>query len=182
MGDHTDDLARTDAQERIWVDFAESPSGALIGSVYATDLGDIPYILATPTALAASPEVQALLAAEKARADAAEALVAGLRAGLLSVCEYEPDERDNPLVVIMRMARLARAALGGWMPPDGSVMVPIPIRLAKEFRDRVADEMAAWPDDTAYQDDLRAFASALDAALLPPAPEGEAQREEARKG
>lgn len=116
----TDDLARTDTPERIWVDFAESPSGALIGSVYATDLGDIPYILATPTALAASPEVQALLAAEKARADAADALAKGLRAGLLSVCEYEPDERDNPLVVIMRMARLARAALAQQPPTPGA--------------------------------------------------------------
>lgn len=114
------DLARTDAPERIWVDFAESPSGALIGSVYATDLGDIPYILATPTALAASPEVQALLAAEKARADAADALAKGLRVGLLSVCEYEPDERDNPLVVIMRMAGLARAALAQQPPTPGA--------------------------------------------------------------
>lgn len=126
------------------------------------------HIVAAEAQLA---EAQKREATETARADAAEALVKGLRVGLLSVCEYEPDERDNPLVVIMRMARLARAALGGWMPPDGSVMVPIPIRLAKEFRDRVADEMAAWPDDTAYQDDLRAFASALDAAPLPPAPE-----------
>ena len=75
----TDDLARTDAPERIWVDFAEYPSGAMIGSVYTSDLGDIPYILATPTAIAASPEMQALLAAETARADAAEALVKGLR-------------------------------------------------------------------------------------------------------
>lgn len=57
----TNDLARTDAPERIWVDFAECPSGAMIGSVYTSDLGDIPYILATPAALAASPEVQALL-------------------------------------------------------------------------------------------------------------------------
>ena len=70
MGDHTDDLARTDAPERIWVDFAEYPSGAMIGSVYTSDLGDIPYILATPAALAASPEVQALLAAARAEADA----------------------------------------------------------------------------------------------------------------
>lgn len=56
-------------------------------------------------------------------------------------------------------------------PLEGSVMVAIPIRLAREFRDHVVDEMAAWHDDTAYQDDLRAFASALDAAPLPPAPE-----------
>jgi len=65
MDDHTDDLARTDAPERIWVDFAESPSGAMIGSVYTSDLGDIPYILAT--ALAASPEGQALLREAEAR-------------------------------------------------------------------------------------------------------------------
>ena len=57
----TDDLARTDAPERIWVDIDENPRGVLIGTVFATDLGDVPYILATPTALAASPEVQALL-------------------------------------------------------------------------------------------------------------------------
>lgn len=67
------------APERIWVDIDENPRGALIGTVFATDLGDVPYILATPTAIAASPEMQALLAAETARADAAEALVKGLR-------------------------------------------------------------------------------------------------------
>lgn len=77
--------------------------------------------------------------------------------------------RDKIAAAIRALPSATQA--GGWMPPDGSVMVPIPIRLAKEFRDHVADEMAAWPDDTAYQDDLRAFASALDAAPLPPAPE-----------
>lgn len=74
----TDDLARTDAPERIWVDFAESPSGAMIGSVYTSDLGDIPYILAT--ALAASPEVQALL--RGARAQGLEEAARKVRSGV----------------------------------------------------------------------------------------------------
>ena len=41
----------------------------------------------------------------------AQAEVARLRDALLSVCEYEPDELDDPLMVIVRMAGLARAAL-----------------------------------------------------------------------
>lgn len=39
-----------------------------------------------------------------------------LRGALRSVCEYEPDERDDPLMVIIRMAGIARAALNATKP------------------------------------------------------------------
>ena len=64
MDDHTDDLARTDAPERIWVDFAESPSGAMIGSVHTSDLGDIPHPRHRPCG---KPRGQALLREAEAR-------------------------------------------------------------------------------------------------------------------
>lgn len=81
------------APERIWVDIDENPRGALIGTVFATDLGDVPYILATPTAIAASPEMQALLREARAQgmeeaADWHDSEIAGLERRIEANNEY----------------------------------------------------------------------------------------------
>jgi len=59
----SDTLAARGAPERIWAFGSRCTQNRLLGTAFA----GTPYILATPTALAASPEVQALIAAERGR-------------------------------------------------------------------------------------------------------------------
>ena len=77
---------------RVWIDFYDETvtSGAIIGKVYATDLGDVEYIRAD------------IAAAERNRAEAAEDEVAGLRAKaeaaeeLAEVCDAMIDFHNGP--------------------------------------------------------------------------------------
>ena len=79
--------SQMDAPERVWVEYGQSGPEAMVWVGGSTiGLRKLPcYILATPEALAASLEVQALIAAELAAANAREA---GLRKALEVIREW----------------------------------------------------------------------------------------------